>query len=102
MYQPVALKLANGETRRIEIVSLDQRYNPVREELGISYRDGAIFIDSNNDSWDRASRVVYDSTWKNGNSYLVNSYGDLQLRNVRVGVEIIPHLRKDLDHHRGR
>lgn len=92
-FQPISFKLASGESRIIETISNDQNYNDT-VELAVSYRDGLLLIDEANFRPDLAARLAYDSAWKRGSSYNINSRGYRELQNVRVKVEIIPHLRR--------
>lgn len=93
-FQPVSFKIANGETRSIETVSNDKKYNDT-VELTVSYREGVLFIDEVSYRADLATRIVYDSTWKKGNSYSINTRGNRELHNVRINVEVIPPLRRN-------
>ena len=92
-FQPMTFKLASGETRTIQVVSNDKNYND-SAELTLSYRDGMLLIDEAEFRPDLAFRVVYDSAWKRGSVYIINSRGYRALHNVRLNVEVIPHLRR--------
>lgn len=90
-FQPIAFKLASGESRSIEVVSNDKNYND-SVELTVSYHDGLLLIDEANFRPDLATRIAYESNWKRGTSYNINSRGNRELRNVLINVEVIPHL----------
>jgi len=93
-YQPVAFKIANGETRRLDVVSVSPKLvAPERSLLLVRYVDGMLLIDGQQDYWDRASRLVMDNRWRRGADYQISSNGDRRLHNVNVRVEVIPHLR---------
>jgi len=92
-FQPIAFKIANGETRKIEVVAVSSFHvAPDHDALYVRYLDGMLMIDGRESSWDRATRLVYDASWKHGSSHVISSQGVLQLHNVRVAVEVIPHL----------
>jgi hypothetical protein len=92
-YQPIAFKIANGETRRIDVVGVTSIYvKPDHAELLVRFQDGMLLIDGNEPSWDRAARLLADPSWQRGGSATVNTKSRLDLRNVRVGVKVIPHL----------
>lgn len=95
-YQPVAFKIANGETRKIDVVALpSSKYvAPDHSELLVRYQDGMLLIDGNDSSWDRAARLLYDQSWRHGGNTTVNTKSRLDLRNVKVGVKVIPHLKQ--------
>lgn len=90
-FQPVSFKLASGESRIVEVISNDQNYNDA-VKLAVSYRDGLLLIDEADFRSDLAARIAYDSSWKRGNFYNINSRGYRELRNVCVNVEVIQHL----------
>lgn len=92
-FHPLTMRLASGESRRIEVMSNDDTYSS-RVDIILSYRDGLLLIDEAEFRPDLAVRLVYDSAWKKGGSYIINSRGNRELRNVRVNVEVIPHLRR--------
>ena len=93
-YQPIAFKIANGETRRIDVTAISSYYvKPDHAELLARYQDGMLLIDGSDDSWDRAARLPFDQSWRHGGSATVNTKSKLDLRNVKVGVKIIQHLK---------
>lgn len=98
-YQPIAFRIANGETRRVEVVAVSSRYvKPDRAELLVRYQDGLLLIDGADDSWDRAVRLPVDPSWRHGGSRVVTTKSNLDLRNVTIGVKVVPHLQ----HYHGR
>ena len=93
-YQPIAFKIANGETRKIDVVSVSSYFvAPDHSEIFVKYQDGMLLIDGNETSWDRAARLLYDQSWRHGGSTTINTKSRLDLRNVKVGVKVIPHLK---------
>jgi len=93
-YQPIAFKIANGETRMIDVVAVSSYYvAPDHAALLVRYQDGMLLIDGHESSWDRAARLVYYPSWRHGSSTIVKTKSRLDLRNVKVGVKVIPHLR---------
>ena len=98
-YQPIAFKIANGETRKIDVVAVSSYYvKPDHAELLVRYQDGMLLIDGNEPSWDRAARLLSDQTWQHGGTATVNTKSRLDLKNVKVGVKVIPHLRNKKGH----
>lgn len=95
-FQPIAFKIANGETRVIDVIALSSsKYaTPDHAKLLIRYQDGMLLIDGHDSTWDHAARLLYDPSWRHGSSSLVNTKSKLNLKNVRVGVNVIPHLRR--------
>ena len=95
-YQPVAFKIANGETRKVEVVSISSYYvKPDHTELFVKYQDGMLLIDGNDSSWDRAARLLFDQSWRHGAQTAINTKSRLDLKNVKVGIKIIPHLKQN-------
>ncbi|MDD2899031.1 MAG: hypothetical protein PHI31_09995 [Desulfuromonadaceae bacterium] len=95
-YQPVAFKIANGETRKIDVVAISSYYvKPDHTELFVRYQDGMLLIDGTDSSWDRAARLLFDQSWRHGAQTSINSKSRLDLKNVRVGIKIIPHLKQN-------
>lgn len=94
-YQPVAFKIANGETRKIDVVAISSYLvKPDHAELLVRYQDGMLLIDGTDTSWDRAARLLSDQSWRHGAHATINTKSRLDLKNVKVGVKIIPHLRQ--------
>jgi len=93
-YQPISFKIANGEIKKIKILSGEDRYYENGEEMQVLYQDGTLIFDD--DPHTRKSfRIVYDHGWKMGKTYgSVSTESKLRLRNVQISIEIIPHLRK--------
>ena len=56
-YQPIAFKIANGETRKVDVVAVSYSYYvaPGHSELLVKYQDGMLLIDGNESTWDRAN-----------------------------------------------
>jgi len=95
-YQPVAFKIANGETRKVEVVSISSYYvKPDHTELFVKYQDGMLLIDGNDSSWDRAARLLFDQSWRHGAQTAINTKSRLDLKNVKVRIKIIPHLKQN-------
>ncbi|GLI36863.1 hypothetical protein GHYDROH2_03640 [Geobacter hydrogenophilus] len=92
-FQPVALKIANGETKRVEIVS-HERYATYRAELYLRYLDGLLLFDTDGRLDGNLSRLVYEPGWRRGRSYVVTSPEGRGLHEVQVSVEVVPHLRE--------
>ncbi|MDY0191364.1 MAG: hypothetical protein RBR22_11585 [Desulfuromonas sp.] len=86
-YQPVAMKLANGEIRKVLLQTHRGRYH---QPILIAYHDGLLIVDA--DRGDRAgTHLVFDGKWRSGRHYAINSDGPTRLRGARVFVQIIPH-----------
>ncbi|WP_051361452.1 hypothetical protein [Desulfuromonas sp. TF] len=86
-YQPVAFKIAAGETKRVEIVDGDGR----RATMVASY-DGSILLldDSPGAKRSRAARLVYEELWEEGKTYAnLGAKGPLELRGVNVTVQVL-------------
>ena len=94
-YQPIAFKIANGETRKVDVVAVPYSYYvaPGHSELLVKYQDGMLLIDGNESTWDRAARVLYEKSWQHGGGATVNTKSKLDLKNVHVWIKVIPHLR---------
>ncbi|RPH52422.1 MAG: hypothetical protein EHM85_02880 [Desulfobacteraceae bacterium] len=93
-YQPISFKIANGETKKIEIINVEGRNYDNGEEMQVLYQDGTLIFDD--DPYTRKPfRIIYDHGWKSGKTYSpVSTESKLRLRNVQIFIEIIPHLRK--------
>jgi hypothetical protein len=93
-YQPIAFKIANGETRKIDVVAISSYYvKPDHAELFVKYQDDMLLIDGNDSSWDRAARLLCDQLWRHGAHATINTKSRLDLKNVKVGIKIIPHMK---------
>ena len=97
-YQPIAFKIANGETHKVDVVAVPYSYYvaPEHSELLVKYQDGMLLIDGNESTWDRAARVLYEKSWQHGGGATVNTKSKLDLKNVHVGIKVIPHLRNKM------
>jgi len=85
-YKPLALKLANGEIRKVQLQARGGRYT---KPILISYHDGLLIVDAGKN--DRSgARLVFDGKWRSGRRYAVDSDGPTRLRGARVYVQIIP------------
>ncbi|NIQ92922.1 MAG: hypothetical protein GWO11_00955, partial [Desulfuromonadales bacterium] len=86
-YQPVSFRIANGETKKIDIYSVSGR----RATLQVTYDDGTLVFDGHGrGNRSRARRLVYERSWGQGKTYSgIRSEGPLRLRNVATYVEII-------------
>ncbi len=86
-YAPMAFSLASGESRYIELESDERRQAPYRARLLVTYSDGLLLIDGNERRRDsRAVRLTYQTEWRHGMRYRLNSEGPLALRDVEVMV----------------
>lgn len=99
-YQPIAFRIANGESRKVDVVAVPYSYfvAPAHSELLVRYQDGMLLIDGNESTWDRAARVLYDQSWRHGGGATVNTKSKLDLKNVHVEIKVIPHLRNKMDY----
>lgn len=96
-FQPLALKIANGETKKVEIVS-HERYATYSAELYLRYLDGVLMFDIDERFDGNLSRLVYEPGWRRGRSYVVTSPAGRGLQEAQVSVEVIPHLREGEGH----
>lgn len=86
-YRPLAMKLANGEMRKVQIQAQDKHYD---QPFLVSYHDGLLLVDADRDEREGV-RLVFDGKWRSGMNYRVDSDGHTRLRDARVYVQIIPH-----------
>ena len=94
-YYPVSFKMADGEIKQVHIVHAEGKFGTA-DDLHVLYEGGVLYIDTNNSEKGRAARFAYDKEWKRGKTYTaVNARGRLAPRNVRVSIEIIPHLTRN-------
>lgn len=85
-YQPVAFKIAEGESRQLAVVDRKGR----TANLQVTYDGGTLVLDgAGSGSSPRAARLLYAREWREGKSYPgIASKGPLALRGVEVYVEI--------------
>lgn len=87
----MAFSLASGEALRLEVQSADSPSRVYRGQLGVSYEDGLLMLDTSGNTRDtRAARLTFEPVWRHGARYLVDSNGPLQLREVEVVVSTVP------------
>ena len=87
-YNPVSIKVAAGDTRKITITSGKKR----SAILWVSYHDGVLLVDSQEKRGKiKAARFVFERGWEKGKIYRpVNTGGVRELRGAEVHVEVIP------------
>lgn len=86
-YQPVAFKIAAGETKEVDVFDRKGR----KTGMLASY-DGSILLldESPGAGRSRASRLVYEDVWAEGKTYSnLNAKGPLELRDVTVTVQVL-------------
>jgi len=86
-YQPVAFKIAAGETKEVEVVD-----HKGRKAVMLASYDGSNLLldDSPGAQRSRASRLVYEDGWEEGKTYSnLNARGPLELRGVTVTVQVL-------------
>ncbi|HXV19743.1 MAG TPA: hypothetical protein VD811_01985 [Desulfuromonadales bacterium] len=86
-YQPVAFKIAAGETKKVEVVDLRGR----TANLLASYDGSNLLLDDHPDARrSHAARLVYEDGWEEGKTYAnLNARGPLELRGVTVTVQVL-------------
>jgi HSP20 family molecular chaperone IbpA len=87
--EPVTFTIASGETMTIG-VELAGRKKKEHRDLRVYYQDGTLFIDGDEKGQKRATRLVYEQSWKRGASYDIATGGTAKLKKARVLVEIVP------------
>lgn len=93
-YHPVSFKIADSETKKVQVVHDEGKYG-TNDELHVLYQEGILYLDTYESDVRGAQRLVYDHDWKRGKTYaVVNSNNRLRIRNAQILIEIIPHLRK--------
>lgn len=90
-FAPLAFSLASGEALRLEVLSTDGRNRSYQAQLGVSYEDGLLLLDTSAAARDtRAARLTFEPQWRHGARYLIDSRGPLELREVEVMVSTVP------------
>jgi hypothetical protein len=86
-YQPVAFKIAAGETKEVEVVDLRGR----TAALLASYDGSNLLLDESPDARrSHAARLVYEDGWEEGKTYAnLNAKGPVELRGVTVTVQVL-------------
>ena len=86
-YQPVAFKIAAGETKEVEVVDHKGR----KAVMLVTYDGSNLLLDDNPGAQrSRASRLVYEDGWEEGKTYSdLNARGPLELRGVTVTVQVL-------------
>jgi hypothetical protein len=88
--EPISFTIASGELKTIG-VELSGRKKKQHRDLRVYYQDGTLFIDGDGKGQKRATRLVYEQSWKRGASYDISTGGAAKLSKARVLVEIVPH-----------
>ena len=96
--EPVSFTIATGESRTIA-VELTGRKKKEHRDLQVYYQDGTLYIDGDDKGQKRASRLVYEQSWKRGASYDITTNGEAKLKKARVLVEIVPLRRHGGERH---
>jgi hypothetical protein len=96
--EPVSFTIATGESTTIA-VELTGRRKKEHRDLRVYYRDGTLFIDGDEQGQKRATRLVYEQSWKRGASYDITTNGTAKLKKARVLVEIVPPRQHGGDRH---
>jgi HSP20 family molecular chaperone IbpA len=96
--EPVTFTIASGETTTIG-VELAGRKKKEHRDLRVHYQDGTLYIDGDEQGQKRATRLVYEQSWKRGASYDITTVGTAKLKKARVLVEIVPPRRHGGERH---
>lgn len=86
-YQPVAFKIAAGETKEVEVVDHKGR----KSAMLASYDGSTLLLDESPGARrSRAARLVYEYGWEEGKTYSnLNARGPLEMRGVTVTVQVL-------------
>jgi len=86
-YQPVAFRIAAGESKRVEVVDRKGR----KAALLASYDGSTLLLDeSPGTGRSRAIRLAYEDDWEGGKTYSgLTAKGPLELRGVSVSVQVL-------------
>jgi hypothetical protein len=86
-YQPVAFKIAAGETKEVEVVDHKGR----KAAMLASYDGSNLLLDDSPDARrSHAARLVYEDGWEEGKTYSnLNAKGPLEMRGVTVTVQVL-------------
>jgi len=97
-YQPVAFKIAAGETKRVEVIDLGGR----KTTMVASYDGSTLLLDDSPGARrSPATRLVFDDLWEAGKTYPnLIAKGPLELRGVNVTVRVLGEPPRD--RHAGR
>ncbi len=86
-YQPIAFRIAAGESKRVEVVDHKGR----KAALLASYDGSTLLLDeSPGNARSRAIRLAYEDGWEGGKTYPgLTAKGPLELRGVSVTVQVL-------------
>jgi len=86
-YQPVAFRIAVGETKQVEVVDLKGK----KAALLASYDGSTLLLDEKpGDGRARGVRLPYEEAWEEGTTYTgLTAKGSMELRDVSVTVQVL-------------
>ena len=92
-FHPLSFKIAAGEIKDIEIVSLKGR----KAHMTVQYDGSNLLLDESLGSHrSNALRLPYEDSWERGATYANNfAKGPLEMRGVNVTVQIVGHAPRD-------
>jgi len=90
-YAPVALTLASGEEKILDVVSNDDKYSSYSGKLRVAYNDGTVSMDTNTyNNKSGEARILFEPEWRMGKRYIVESKGQMEMKSVQVLIMIVP------------
>lgn len=86
-YEPVAFKIAAGETKQVSVSSIAGRQATLR----VTYDGGTLLVDDyGKGNHPHAKRFIYEHSWEKGKTYSeVTSEGPLKLHGITASIEIV-------------